>query len=516
MTAILKLLNTTAFRLSLIYVLAFLTATTLIAGALLWRTNDLLTRQILQTIVTEVKGLREQFEQGGPSRLTETIAERARVPGSSLYYLSDAHGTRLAGNMSGVPREFWTKAEGGLFHYARQSSAGLDDRFAVGVPILVDGGLLLVVGRDVNDQRDFIDATRQILMWGFALMTLAGLGAGIWMSRNLLNRIEAINAQSRKIMAGDLSQRLPEPGTGDELDRLAASLNVMLGRIEQLMNGLKEVSDNIAHDLKTPLTRLRNRAEAALADPRGGPAYRDGLERTIEEADELIKTFNALLSIARLEAGGVSETLEAVELGAVLADVTELYEPVAEEAGFTLQMEVAGPLTIRANRQLLGQALANLIDNAIKYGDGADWARAPGSAAAKGAPRRDIVVRLEQGEDQARIVVADHGPGIPADARERVLKRFVRLEVSRSRPGSGLGLSLVAAVARLHGGKLRLEDNQPGLRVVLELPLGSGLDAVAAAPGRGSVESRTGAEASADNSAERDASPARIVERADP
>lgn len=459
MTAVSRLLSTTAFRLALTYVLVFLAATTLIAGTIIWRTNDLLTRQILQTIVAEVKGLREQYVQGGAPRLTEAIAERARVPGSSLYFLGDSHGSRLAGNMSRVPREFWSATDGGLFHYARQSSAGMDDRLAVGVPITVDETLLLVVARDINDQREFLDATRRIVLWGFALMALAGLGVGIWQSRRLLNRIEAINLTSRKIMAGDLTQRLPERGSGDELDRLSAGLNTMLARIEQLMDGLREVSDNIAHDLKTPLTRLRNRAEAALADPRGPVAFRDGLERAIEEADELIKTFNALLSIARLEAGGVSETLEPVDLGAVLRDVTELYEPVVEEAGYRLRAELAGELPTLANRQLIGQAIANLIDNAIKYG---------GTAHADGA---EISVALTRQGDTARIVVADRGPGIPAEARERVLKRFVRLEASRSLPGSGLGLSLVAAVAHLHSGTVRLEDNEPGLRVVIELPV---------------------------------------------
>jgi signal transduction histidine kinase len=235
----------------------------------------------------------------------------------------------------------------------------------------------------------------------------------------------------------------------------------MLERIELLMNSLREVSDNIAHDLKTPLSRLRNRVEAALRDPRGPEAYREGLERTIEEADELIKTFNALLLIARLEAGAVEESAEGFDLGKLVRDVGELYEPVAEEAGQRLEIGVEDGIIVRANRQLVGQAVANLADNAIKYAS-----RAGGSAHSK-----CIEVCVKARDGTAEISVADHGPGIAEKDRERALRRFVRLDESRTRPGTGLGLSLVAAVARLHGGTVRLEDNHPGLRAVLALPL---------------------------------------------
>ena len=257
-------------------------------------------------------------------------------------------------------------------------------------------------------------------------------------------------------MAGDLSRRIPRDGGGGELDDLAQNLNEMLDRIEGLMSGLREVSDNIAHDLKTPLNRLRNSAEAALRDPRGGEAYREGLERTIEKADDLIKTFNALLLIARLEAGPLQESLETFDLGALVDDVAELYMPAAEEDGFALTVETEPGVRVIANKQLIGQAVANLIDNAIKYSKGATAASA---------------IRVTAGRlgGDAVISVADNGPGISAADRERVLKRFVRLEESRTKPGTGLGLSLVAAVARLHHGEIRLEDNHPGLKVDLVL-----------------------------------------------
>jgi signal transduction histidine kinase len=296
-------------------------------------------------------------------------------------------------------------------------------------------------------------------------MALVSIGGGYWVSRKLLTRIDAVSATSRTIMEGDLTGRLPVHGSGDELDRLSESLNLMLARIEQLMAGLREVSDNIAHDLKTPLNRLRNRVEEALREPHGEPVYREALERTIEEADGLIKTFNALLSIARLEAGAGGENREQLDVSELVRDVAELYEPVAEERGILLKAETAPPLVIRADRQLLGQAIANLIDNAIKYG-------APDAAQENGGAAPEVEVSVGANEGVAEIVVTDRGPGVPEAERERVLNRFVRLEASRCEPGSGLGLSLVAAVARLHGGTLKLEDNAPGLRVVLALPIG--------------------------------------------
>jgi signal transduction histidine kinase len=306
----------------------------------------------------------------------------------------------------------------------------------------------------------FAESIKRIFLGGFGILTLAGLLGGLAISRIVMRRIESMTAASRTIMEGDLSQRIPLAGAGDELDDLATSLNAMLERIEQLMNGLKEVSDNIAHDLKTPLNRLRNRAEAALRDPRGDNAHKEGLERTIEEADELIKTFNALLLIARLEAGAIEENSERFELGELVQDVAELYQPVAEEDGMTLNVETASGLNVVANKQLIIQAVANLIDNAMKYG------RKPGPGGSNGSI--DVVVKnLDQ---TAEISVGDRGAGIGAADRERVLKRFVRLEESRTAPGTGLGLSLVAAVARLHKGTVRLEDNAPGLRVVLSLP----------------------------------------------
>jgi signal transduction histidine kinase len=266
---------------------------------------------------------------------------------------------------------------------------------------------------------------------------------------------------AQTIMAGDLTGRLPVAGTGDEFDRLALHVNAMLERIEALMIGLKEVSDNIAHDLKTPLTRLRNRCEQALRSAKGEPDYRAALEATIAESDELIRTFDALLMIARAESGQARDNMTEFDAAEIARDVGDLYEPLAEEKGLALTVEAAAAAPVRGNRELVSQALANLIDNAIKYAG--PNAKLNGGAAA-------IVVRAGSEGDRITLTVADRGPGIPEADRGRVVERFVRLEQSRSEPGSGLGLSLASAVARLHGGELKLEDNHPGLRSTIELP----------------------------------------------
>jgi signal transduction histidine kinase len=275
-------------------------------------------------------------------------------------------------------------------------------------------------------------------------------------------------------MAGDLTGRLPVGRSGDELDRLAENLNAMLERIEALMTGLKEVSDNIAHDLKTPLTRLRNRAEEALSKSRSEAEYRAALERTIEESDGLIRTFNALLMIARAESGQARGDMIDFDAADVAGGIHELYEPLAEDDGMTLRVKaMSAPL--HGNRELISQALANLVENAIKYGKPA---AVPLDTAASS---RDIVIEARRDGDQVMLSVTDHGPGIPEADRKHAIERFVRLEASRTLPGSGLGLSLASAVATLHGGELRLGDAHPGLSVALVLPARAGAGARLAA-----------------------------------
>ena len=448
---------TTSFRVAAVTVAAYLAFAGLIVGLLLWQTNRVLTSQVLATLDGEALQLKAEAQSGGDAALVRAVETRSRSGGPGLYYLGDAAGTKLAGNLSRLPPEIMGSSAGGVFRYAADAGAA-KEHLAVAIPVDIGGGLRLIVGRDVEDQRRFASEMGTVYFLALGFLTLGGLVAGFAISRVALRRIEAINVAARSIMEGDLSRRIAVSAAGDEYDALATNLNAMLERIEALMSGLREVSDNIAHDLKTPLTRLRNAAEAALREARE-KAYREGLEHTIEKADELIKTFNSLLLVARLEAGALEGNAEQFDVGRAVRDVAELYEPVAEERGMRLSVDVSVGAWFTGNRQLIVQAVVNLIENAIKYSV---------------KPGREgealIAIDMQERADNIEIAVADNGPGIAPEDRERVLKRFVRLEKSRTEPGTGLGLSLVHAVARLHGGSVRLEDNNPGLRVVLVLP----------------------------------------------
>lgn len=450
----------TAFRLFAGTVTVLLVIALLLVAVVLWQTNAVLTSQVIATLTSEAASIRAEAGSEGPAAMTAAVAARSRPDGPGLYYLADAAGTKLAGNLSRTPPEIAEGAAGAVFHYRPTLSPNERDHLGVAMSLPAPGGGTLVVGRDITDQRRFADGLKHIFILSLAALTTAGLVTALLLSRFVLSRIEAINTASREIMAGDLSRRIPRNGSGDELDGLARNLNAMLDRIEQLMAGLREVSENIAHDLKTPLSRLRNRMEGALRLPEGAGGQHEALTRSIEDADELIKTFNALLLIARLEANSLEKSAAPVDCGSLVRDVAELYAPVAEEHGLELAIDASPTPPIQANRELISQAVANLIENAMKY--------APAREQTVAVP--SITVTVRAGADATRIEVADHGPGIAPADRERVFHRFVRLDRSRTEPGTGLGLSLVAAVARLHGGRVELDDNAPGLTVRLVLP----------------------------------------------
>jgi signal transduction histidine kinase len=452
-----RIVSTTAFRVAAITVAVYLAFAGLVVGLLLWQTNRVLTNEVLATLRSEAALLKAEAQDGDAAALVRAVETRSRPGGPGLYYLADPSGKKVAGNLSRLPPEIVDSAAGGVFRYA-PDAISTRERLAVAIPVDIAGGVQLIVGRDVEELRRFAGEMGTVYFLALGFLTLGGLVAGFAASRVALKRIETINVAARSIMAGDMSRRIAVTGAEDEFDALATNLNAMLERIEALMSGLREVSDNIAHDLKTPLTRLRNSAEAALRET-GEEAYREGLEHTIEKADELIKTFNSLLLVARLEAGALEGNAERFDIGRVVRDVAELYEPVAEERGMQLAVNVGAGPQFTGNRQLIVQAVVNLIENAIKYSG-------KSGAATDGA----ISIILRNHAEGVEIAVADNGPGIAPEDRERVLKRFVRLEKSRTEPGTGLGLSLVQAVARLHGGSVRLEDNRPGLRVVLTLP----------------------------------------------
>jgi hypothetical protein len=459
-TALGRLVRTTAFKIIAVYLVVFALFAGGVIAYLARHTQQLVVDQMRETIDAEVRGLSEQYNIGGIRRLVAVVEARATQPGSSLYLVTTFNGATLAGNVADVPtgtleRSGWTEI---TYRRTEEGAAARELRALVRVFVL-PGGFRLLVGRDFEEREHIRQLLAQPARWAVLVLVVMGVAGGFFVARRVLRRIDGMTATSDRIMAGDLSGRLPVFGTGDEFDRLATSLNAMLERIEALMVGLKHVSDNIAHDLKTPLTRLRNRAEEALRSAKNETDYRAAIEATIEESDGLIRTFDALLMIARAEAGQAREHMTDFDVAAVAESVADLYEPLADENGLALKVEAAGPLTAHGSRELVSQALANLVDNAIKYGK----PEAPDTPA-------EILVRAEAGGGAIRLVVADHGPGVPEKDRARVLERFVRLEASRSRPGAGLGLSLAAAVARLHGGEVHLEDNAPGLRVVLTLP----------------------------------------------
>ena len=455
MTALGRTLRSTAFRLTFAIFGFGAIGAALVLGLVAVQVIKLVDEETRAAIASEAELLLEQYDSGGLRRLGLVLAARSRAPGGSLYLLTDAIGEPLVGNVSQLPPSLTLATGFGETRY--QGVAGAKMGRALGRVYALPNGFRLLVGHDLGD-RGRIGAV-MVRTLSFSLVLFAGLAAlgALFVARRVLRRIDAMRVSARALMAGDMTERLPVSGSGDELDRLAMGLNQMLARIGELMSGLREVSDNIAHDLRTPLTRLRNHAEEALRVDGDKDAYRTALLRTIEESDGLIRVFDALLMIARAEAGADRSGLARVDLGEVVAGVAELYEPLAEERGFALTVDCEPGLALEGRRELIGQALANLVDNALKYGAGAEG-------------RNEIAVAARREGGDVVIEVADRGPGVAAEERERVFDRFVRLESARSRPGSGLGLSLAAAVARLHGGSVRLEDNAPGLKVRLTLP----------------------------------------------
>ncbi|WP_162783824.1 sensor histidine kinase [Devosia naphthalenivorans] len=466
--------RTSTVRLTATFILIFSLFAILLLAFITWQSSVQIQRQQANDIDRELAALQRLDATGGIRALAFAVERISRNPGPGVYYLGDATGQYLLGNVMDIPANVILEPGTYSFDYeranpltdpptaiGRSGNGEVRDRktgYAVVRSVVTSNGLRLVVGRDVVERRGFSAIIVQSFLFGVLGIILFSLIAGGVTARRVLKRIDTIRDTSTKIMSGNLSERVPITKRNDEFDGLATNLNAMLDRIEQLLQGLKEVTDNVAHDLKTPLTRLRNQAEAALRAGASDQTRQQALETTIAESDRLIQTFNALLMIARAEAGAPSGALTDVDVSAVVADVAELYGPVAEDEGIVIETAVTSGVHLRANRELIGQAMVNLLENAVKYA----------KPDAEGQGR--IMVGLRQLDGRVLIEVADNGPGIPEEDRKRVLERFVRLEKSRSETGSGLGLSLVDAVTRLMGGNFRIEDNAPGVRAVIDLP----------------------------------------------
>jgi signal transduction histidine kinase len=420
-------------------------------GFIYWSTLGYLERQTNETIQVEIDGLLEQYERRHLQGLADIIAERMRRDdeGRSLYLLADAIGRPLAGNVkSGWPAALDDFTDQWV-DFVRTDDNGVET--PVRVAVMRIGALRLLVGRDIRELARIRQVFRSASLYGLTLTMALALLGGVLMALSARRRLAELNRTTRQIIAGDLSRRAPIKGTRDEHDELAGNINAMLDQIESLLAGMRHVGDSVAHDLRGPLTRLRNRLET-LAN--AGQPRREDIAECLEQVEHVLDTFNALLRIARVESGAHRSAFAGVDLERIVRDVCELYQAAADERQIALLCDVRAAVEVFGDRELLAQALTNLLDNAVKY--------TPAGG--------KVVVTLERTDDTARIRVADSGPGVPAEDRERVLQRFMRLDQARSLPGNGLGLALVKAVTMQHHGRLALGDNAPGLVVTIEIP----------------------------------------------
>lgn len=444
------------FRLALTYMSLFGLSVLLLMLFIYWFTAAYMVRESDELIETEINDLADRYDLLGLDGLTSLIDARlSRQPtGLSIYLLTGQDYSPLAGNL-----DRWPKAnidsQGWIdFKLISNEDGGPGEHLVRARRFSLPGGSHLLVGRITSHLLAMEQRIAVTLAWGLGLMLVLGGVVGWWMSQRMAHRIETINRTNRDIISGDLSRRIPLQGTGDELDRLAGGLNEMLDRIQALMEDVRRVSDNIAHDLRTPLGRLHNLLDDLRNEVQRAGLDTAGVEQALSESEGLLATFNALLRIARIEARSRTESFEPVDLTALVFDAAEYYEPLAEARNQTLVVSAAPAVQLVGDRDLLFQAMANLLDNAIKYTH-------------RGG---EIQVSLTP----VRLDIADTGPGIPPAARQHIFQRFFRLESSRSTPGSGLGLSLVEAVARLHGMAITISDNSPGTRISLALPASSG------------------------------------------
>ncbi len=441
------------FRYALIYTALFCATSLAILGFLYWSTFALDQGRVDAEISAEADLLQEKFSRKGVAEIKTILARRSsdRPGASTIYMLATQRLEWVAGNL-----QVWPDGEPAGQEMVEFPLGKTSER-ARGRTVELPDGLRLLVGRNLGEGAKFRDLILQAMLGAFGLTFVLGIAGGLLVGRRVSSRLEEINQNSAAILAGDFTRRMPVGSGGDEFDDLSENLNRMLDRIEGLVEGMRSVSDEIAHDLRSPISRLKSRIEVALLTEDDTAAYRSVLQETVVEADRILSIFNALLAITLAESGAERERFQDVDLDDMAADVVDTYEPLASETGLALVRESSGQAVVRGEPHLLAQALANLLDNAIKY------------VPAGGR----IVIRLERTEEAQSLVVEDNGPGMPEDFRDRAFERFSRADSSRTEPGSGLGLSLVRAVAHLHGGEVRLEDAGPGLRASLILPLGT-------------------------------------------
>jgi signal transduction histidine kinase len=448
-----RLFRSAGVRFGIIYAGLFGVSALALAAFLWWSTAGLLDRQTDNAITSDVQSMAERYADGGIPALVETIDQRlaGNIDDDAIYLLVDHDMHRIAGNLEAWPRSVTMDEDWAQIVVDRAGIRSLSRVRAVDV----EGGFHLLIGRDVQSRLELRRLLADAMLWAAGIAVALG-SVGAWAVRGLFRSTLAdVSATAMAISAGDLSRRVAVTGQGDEFDLLAETINDMLDRITRLMDGVRQVSNAIAHDLRTPITRARTRLEDAANHAGSEAELRAAIERAQLDLDGIVSVFQALLRIAEIEAGSRRSAFAGFDLAPVLLDLAELYDAAAEEGGQRLECDIPPVLRLFGDRDMIQQAVANLLDNALKF-----------------APS-DTVIRLvaSLGADGLRIVVADSGPGIPPNEIANAPERFFRGEQSRSTPGSGLGLALVQAVAQLHGGVLRLEDNAPGLRAVLHLPM---------------------------------------------
>ena len=445
-------LRSTVLRLAIGYAALFVASALALSGYVYWATAGTMARQTEKTIMFAADALLERYRSEGAAGLARAIDGRLidESDDEEILLLSGPDRRILAGNLETVPVTAAAGPQWVDLEIAREQRISSARALAMALP----DGLQLLVGRDVQQRLDAQQLIVEALAWSIAGTVALAILGGLLARRALARRLAGISGVAERIVEGDFSRRVAVSGTGDEFDRLGADINAMLDRLQELMAGVRHVSNAIAHDLRTPLARLRGRLEAALAAADSPVAFRGAAEAALAESDRLVATFDALLRIAEIEAGHRRAAFARVELAALVEDVVDLYQPLAEARGLALAATCEPGAALHGDRALLSQALANLVDNAIKY------------TLAGGL----VSVSARVGPEGAELAVADTGPGIPEAERGRVTERFHRLESSRGTPGSGLGLSLVVSVARLHGGRLVLADAAPGLVARLTIP----------------------------------------------
>lgn len=451
-----KTLHSSTLKLALTYVTVFSAAIFAVFGYVYWITAGHLSQQFEQSVSSEGSSLLETHNRAGRDGLAKLIEARVedRHFDEWVYLLLDGSLNKIAGNVPAWPPEFRGADGSGNFSLPPEPSKSRRAQFRGTYQTLPDGSHLLI-GRTVADLDKLGNTISIALFAAAALFLVLAAAAALSTSRRSVARIEAINATSRQIMRSGLGERIPLRGTRDEWDELAANLNSMLERIQELAEWNRQVSDNVAHDLRTPLTRLRGRLEKACTQEPGLSGYRELVSGTLGELDEILKTFSSLLRISQIETRNRTAGFGRVELTEIAREVVDLFDPTAEEKAVRLQLLADGPLSITGDRDLLFDAISNLVDNAIKHG----------------GERGEVTVTVLRGPDGPVLKIADRGPGIPIEERKNVLRRFYRLERSRKRAGNGLGLSLVAAVVQLHNGRIAMTDNAPGLNVEVHFPI---------------------------------------------